>query len=273
MYSHSITENREPARKKSKLYRLRHTLSLNAPQNYANRFAIVFNSHESRLMHHLLMSLGNIDTIKIVTRVFTSQPHFSKGHSSSSVSNSWHSNSSPTAFYHGKYPVLEFPNVQSYLKYFDELCAVGPDGIFNLMSVRSFQTNEAIIIMVGFSYTTTLVDPQDANTSSVIDQAVSSSANSINRGASAASASAQSVPNANRDNHDALAADFPLGVTAVYTSDDDSSSPRRAIALPTVTVRGSLALYLDITTGKLYRFEFFSQLMPDKPSNNNPRRP
>lgn len=229
-------------KKKTKLEKHRHTLPLNAPQNYANRFAIALNSHDSSLMKQLLMSLGDINNMKIIKRFFS--PGYklnlqsTKGRTIEhcpprSITDSiraCHPDFSVSAYYGGSFPVLEFENVQSYLDYFDEIYASSPDAVFNVLSVRSLQTNEAIIIMVGFSYVSTVIGKNES-------------------------------PCDTKDSIDGSKMDLMRDATV----DADGVSTSSQLSLNQVNIRGSVALYLSISTGKLYRIEFFSQLLPTKP--------
>lgn len=216
---------------KKRLRSLHRILPDSAPLVYAYQFASVFNSHDSGMMKDLLSSLGDIEDMKVIARFFTTH-----GHSKPTTTPTASAASAAAAlaqisskllsdnklpFFYGKHPLLEFSCVSAYLKYLDEMYLASPDAVFTIITAHSLQTNDANIIMIAYSFTTTVLEPADP--------------------------------------------DHCCPPSACATSlDEDDPSRASSVRQQKVNIRGSLALYLSNTTGKLYKMEFFSQLLPVK---------
>lgn len=280
-------------------------------------------------MRELLTSLGDMDDLRVITRFFTEKPKFTNppgpdasctfartdspaGNDSTSVSCDNADPNFPSLY--GRYPFKEYTSVDSYLCHLEEIFEASPDAVFKVLSVSSFQTYEAVVIMIGYSYTTTVLEKTAfANTiakhiaSCTSNATLSLSSSSLGESPLIAfgTTPAPSVIEAearvrgdmesiDEDENTELSCialpdricegstvsslsldeeqgtDSPISFPFIRGHADSSGmdisledvQDNGVVTLQPVHIRGSLALYLSNSQGKLYRVEFFSQVLP-----------
>lgn len=273
-------------RKRSRVIRLRHCLPINTTYNYACRFAQIVNTHSTDSMRHFFNSLADVENVRVIKHALVSTPPKTSAKASKKQSISSTGQRDDIPLHYGRLPYQEFTELEAYLQHFDGMMAASPDAIFTILSVRSFQTYEATVVLLGFTLTSTLITVKEDNSKKAapnqeeeIPVTLSEEKDETCDGLRTLAEVGCSMDSLD-DGSISTEAEKPLSLNHSELYHTKRIPPNKplvdpalissVVSLQTVRCNGSVALYFSNITGKLYRVEFFWQYLTDSSNQSSP---